>query len=175
MFFTLIATLFAGLAGAGMVMLLRTILKDRVPKWATPIAAGAAMIAATIGSEYAWYDGTLQTLPAGMEVVATRENQSWWRPWTFVVPYTDGFVAVDQSSVRTNDAVPGVHLLNVYVFARWQAATQIPSLVDCIRNRRADVIDGIEFDENGTPIDADWREVAPDDALLAAVCVEAVS
>lgn len=175
MFLSLMATLFAGFAGAGMVLLLRTVLKDRIPKWATPVAAGAAMIAATIGSEYSWYDTTRQALPEGMEVVATRENTSWWRPWTYAAPYVDGFVALDRVSVRTNDAAPGVHLLNLYVFGRWAATTEIPSLVDCLENRRAEVIDGVEFDQDGAPLNADWRDVPEDDALLSAVCTEATS
>ncbi|QBX99419.1 hypothetical protein E2K80_00650 [Rhodophyticola sp. CCM32] len=173
MFYTLIATLCAGIAGAGLVMLLRTVLKGRVPKWATPVAAGAAMIAATIGSEYAWYETSADALPEGMEIVATRENQSWYRPWTYLSPYIDGFVAVDLLSVRTNQAAPGLHLLNVYVFGRWSAATEIPSLVDCDQNRRATIIDGIIFDEDGTPQNVQWQDADETDELIIAVCAEA--
>ena len=40
MFWELIATLMAGFAAAGVVLLLNKILRGRLPKWAMPIAAG---------------------------------------------------------------------------------------------------------------------------------------
>lgn len=175
MFITLMVTIFAGFAGAGLVLLLRLGLGGRVPKWATPVAAGGAMIAATIASEYSWYSTTEASLPEGFEIIATHERQAWWQPWTIIHPYTDGFVAIDMPSIRTNDAVPGMRLLNIYVFARWAAPTEVPTVIDCDGNRRADLIDGVEFDANGAPIDPPWRNVDADDVMLIAACREAAA
>ncbi|MFT5868946.1 MAG: hypothetical protein ACJAXT_001530 [Paracoccaceae bacterium] len=170
MFITLMATIFAGFAGAGMVMLFRIALKDRIPGWATPLAAGGAMIAATIASEYSWYDGTVASLPAEFEIAATRENQAPYRPWTYLRPFTDGFIAVDQGSIRTNDAVPGTRLVNLYIYGRFSAITEVPVLFDCDDSQRADIIDGVEFDLDGIPLDVVWRDVDMTDPMLRATC-----
>lgn len=170
MFITFLAVIFAGFGAAGIVMLLRTAMKDRVPKWATPVAAGLGMIAATIGSEMSWYSSTAEAMPEGFEVIATRERQQWFRPWTYVSPYIDSFVALDEAGIRENDAAPGMRLLNIYVFTRWQPALEIPAIVDCAEGRRADLIDGVEFDADGLPVNAEWIDVGADDTILAAAC-----
>ncbi len=170
MFFTLIGTIFAGFAGAGMVMLLRFALKNRIPGWATPVAAGVAMLAATIGSEYGWYENTRRTIPDTFEIVSIREERDWYRPWTYIIPFVSGFVSIDRASEMTNEAVPGVRLIQGYIFQRFGATNSVPMLVDCPGSRRAEVIDGLALGEDGTPTDVDWVEVPEDDALLRAVC-----
>ena len=107
MFLELIATFIAGFAGAGAVMLINRILGGRLPRWLTPVAAGGAMLAATIANEYGWYECTVETMPEGMEVATAVEERAFYRPWTYLVPYTSRFIAVDTASVRTNDALPG--------------------------------------------------------------------
>ncbi len=170
MIYTLIGTFVAGFAGAGFVLMLRFLYKERIPKGATPVAAGLCMLAATIGSEYSWYGNTHANLPEGMEVVTVRDQQNWYRPWTFVAPYVTAFVAIDRLSERTNEAVPDVHLLNFYLFQRFNAAVEMPTLVDCTERTRASVIDGLEFDDDGRPLNVQWTAVAADDALVLAAC-----
>lgn len=170
MLFTLIAVAAAGIVGGVMMALLRWRFGPRIPGWAVPVTAGALMLAATVSSEYGWFGNTRSALPDGVEIIATHEHQAFYQPWTYLVPYINGFVAVDGGSVRTNDAVPDLRLANVYVFARWQAPTEVPIAVDCAENARADLIDGVEFDDDGRPEGVTWRPVAEDDALLGAVC-----
>ena len=55
MFWELIAVFVAGFAGAGAVMLLNRVTGGRLPRWLMPLGAGAAMLVATISSEYGWY------------------------------------------------------------------------------------------------------------------------
>ncbi|MBF9036777.1 hypothetical protein HKCCE2091_21290 [Rhodobacterales bacterium HKCCE2091] len=169
MLFTLIAVAAAGLVGGIMAALLRWRYR-RIPGWVVPVTAGALMLAATISSEYGWFGNTRDALPEGVEIVATHEHRAPYQPWTYLVPYINGFVAVDGGSLRTNDAVPDLRLVNVYVFARWQAPTEVPIAVDCAQGARADLIDGVEFDADGRPEGVTWREVPEDDALLGAVC-----
>ncbi len=68
MFLELIATIFAGIACAGVAMLLNLATGRRLPRWILPIAAGAGMIAMTISNEYTWFDRTAERLPDGVEI-----------------------------------------------------------------------------------------------------------
>src|SRR5210317_1669111 len=106
MFVELIATIFAGIACAGLAMFLNLLTGKRLPKWVTPIFAGAGMILVTISNEYTWFGRTSADLPEGLEIALTVEEQSWLRPWTQIAPYTKRFVAVDTGTARTNDKAP---------------------------------------------------------------------
>ena len=64
-FVPLMIVLYMG--GAGLMALIRMATGGRLPKWLTPVAAGGAMIAATVSSEYSWYSRTTATLPEGFE------------------------------------------------------------------------------------------------------------
>ncbi len=69
MFLELIATIVAGIAAAGLMMVITRASGGRLPKWLTPVAAGAAMIAATIANEYGWYGRTADNLPEDFVIV----------------------------------------------------------------------------------------------------------
>ena len=175
MFLELIATVFAGLAVAGVAMLLNKLTGNRLPRWIVPVAAGLGMIGTTIASEYGWYDRTVATLPEGMEVAQTVENQSFYRPWTYARPYIERFVAVDATSLRQNPALPGQRMVDVYYFGRWAPLNKVPVLLDCNGARRASLVDGAEFGADGQVINADWVAVGADDPLVATGCEIEVS
>lgn len=170
MFIELIATVFAGLACAGLAMLLNHATGKRLPRWITPVAAGLGMIAMTISNEYTWFDRTAEQLPEGVEIAMTVDEQSWFRPWTQLAPYTKRFVAVDIGTARTNAALPDQRLADLYFFGRWSPVNQAPMLFDCAGARSALLIDGAEFAEDGTITDADWQSMPADDPILALVC-----
>ena len=69
MFLELIGTIFAGFAFAGIVLVLNKLTGGRLPRWATPVAAGLGMIGMTIASEYSWYDRTRETLPDSVNII----------------------------------------------------------------------------------------------------------
>ncbi|MDU8928188.1 hypothetical protein RXV86_12395 [Alisedimentitalea sp. MJ-SS2] len=170
MFLELIATIFAGFAGAGIVLLLNKLTGGRLPKWAMPVAAGAAMIATTIGNEYGWFPRTKSNLPEDVVIIDTVENQAWYRPWTYARPYVERFVALDEASVKTHDNAPDHKLADIYLFGRWSPVHQIPVLADCAGSRRAALTDGVSFAADGTVKGADWATVPADDAILANIC-----
>lgn len=170
MFLELIAVVFAGLAMAGVVMLLNALTGRRLPRWTLPVAAGLGMIGATISSEYGWYDRTAANLPEGVEVVQTVENQSFYRPWTQIAPYVDRFVAVDRPSLKTNPEIPEQRIVDLYFFGRWAPVNKLPVLIDCAGRRRASLVDGAEFGADGEVLDADWIAVGQDDPVLRSVC-----
>lgn len=170
MFIELIATVFAGIACAGIALILNIALGRRLPKWIMPVAAGLGMIAMTISNEYTWFDRTAEQLPDGIEIAMTVDEQSWLRPWTKLRPYTKRFVAVDTATARTNENLPDQRLADLYFFGRWSPVNQAPMLFDCAGDRSALLIDGAEFAEDGTIADADWEAVAEDDPILKLVC-----
>ena len=170
MFLELIGTIFAGFAFAGIVMVLNKLTGGRLPKWATPVAAGLGMIAMTITSEYSWYDRTRDQLPEQMAIVQEVESRAFYRPWTYAVPFVDRFAAIDTVSVRTNDEVPDQRLVDLYFYGRWAPISKIPVAVNCAENSRANLADGAEFAEDGQLINADWFVAGAGDPVVQATC-----
>ncbi len=170
MFVELIATVFAGLAFAGLAMLVNITAKRRLPNWITPVAAGLGMIGMTISNEYTWFDRTAEQLPEGISVAMTVDEQSWFRPWTQIWPYTERFVAVDTGTARSNPNVPDQRMADLYFFGRWSPVNQAPMLFDCAAGRSALLIDGAVFTDDGTVSNADWQAVPEGDPILRLVC-----
>lgn len=170
MFLELIATIFAGIAFAGVVMVINKFTGGRLPKWVAPVAAGLGMIGMTISSEYSWYDRTKDLLPDGMTVVQEVESRALYRPWTYAVPFVNRFAAIDTVSVRTNEQVPEQRLVDLYFFGRWAPVSKLPVAVDCAQNLRANLADGAEFGADGQLVNADWITGTTDDPIIEATC-----
>lgn len=170
MFFELIGTILAGLATGLGVWALNRLLRGRLPGWLAPVAAGAAMLLAAISSEYGWYGRTIDTIPSSFVVAQAIEEKSFYRPWTYAVPFVNRFVAVDPASVQTHPDQPGQRIVTVAFFGRWARTAQVPVLFDCASARQADIADGISFGADGAVIDADWYDVPRDDPVLVAAC-----
>lgn len=170
MFLELLGVIFAGVAGAGLMMVIIRLTGARLPKWLTPVAAGGAMIAATISSEYSWYARTTDSLPEGFEIVDTVQTSAFWRPWTYVAPLTERFVALDVASLQTNSAHPDLKLAQAYFYGRWAPLHRLNVAADCAGGRRAALVDAITFADDGTIEGAQWVTAAPSDPLLSAIC-----
>ncbi len=170
MFLELLATIFAGIACAGIAMIANLATGRRLPRWIVPIAAGLGMLATTISSEYTWYGRTAERLPEGLTVAMTVEEQSWFRPWTQIWPYTKRFVAVDQGTARSHENQPQQKLVDLYFFGRWSPVNQAPMLFDCAGAQAALLIDGAEFASDGSLKNAAWEPRAPDDPVLILAC-----
>lgn len=166
MFLELIATFAAGLGAAGLVLLVNLATKGRLPRWVMPVAAGAAMIGTTISSEMTWASRTVEGLPEGIAVSDTVTETAWWRPWTYVWPQATRLMAVDTATARSNDAAPETRLVDLYLFARWQAPVKVPQLIDCAAGARADVTDAALAD----PGAADWRALPDGSDLVKLAC-----
>lgn len=170
MFVELIATIVAGIACAGLVMLLNISTGRRLPKWMMPVAAGLGMIGMTISNEYTWYARTAERLPEGLEVAMTVDEQGWLRPWTQLWPYTKRFVALDVATARAHQDLPDQKLADLYFFGRWSPVNQAPMLFDCAGGRAALLIDGADFAADGTVSNADWQAMGADDPILVLAC-----
>ncbi len=170
MFVELIGTIVAGIACAGIVMLLNRITGRRLPKWMTPVAAGLGMVAMTISNEYTWYDRTTEILPSDVVVAMTVEEQSWLRPWTQIWPYTKRFVAVDKAATLRSEAAPDQRLTDLYFFGRWSPVNKAPVLFDCATSQSAVMIDGASFSSTGLIENAEFRAAPSGDPVLKLVC-----
>ncbi len=170
MFLELIATIFAGLAFAGVVMLLNKLTGGRLPRWAAPVAAGLGMIGVTISSEYSWYDRTKAELPEGLTVVQEVESRAFYRPWTYAFPFVDRFAAIDTVSLRTNENIPEQRLVDMYFFGRWAPVSKVPVAVNCADNSRANLADGAEFADDGRLLNASWIKAGDNDPVIEATC-----
>jgi len=168
MFLELIATFVAGLGAAGIVLLVNRLSRGRLPRWAMPVAAGAAMIGTAISSEMTWATRTASGLPDGVAVAETVSESAWYRPWTYLWPQGTRLMAVDTATVRSNEAAPDTRLIDLYLFARWQPTQRIPQLIDCIAGARADVSDAALAD----PSAAAWRPLSDQNTLIELVCKE---
>ncbi|WP_292294458.1 hypothetical protein [Marivita sp.] len=163
MFLELIAVIVAGIAGAGVMMLIARLAGGRVPKWMIPVAAGAAMLGTTISSEYSWFSRTAEALPDGVEVVQTTQSAAFYRPWTYLAPYTNRFIALDTGNLRANTDDSALYMADVYFFRRWGTVQSVELMVNCRTGQRADPA----FGDGGAPV---WRDTTADDPIVTGVC-----
>ncbi|WP_224816070.1 hypothetical protein [Hasllibacter sp. MH4015] len=170
MFWTLIAAIFGGLAGAGIGMGLRKLSRGRLNAGIVPVCAGIMMVITTVSTEYSWYNSSLAQLPADTVVVTEREQQAWYQPWTFVRPWVRGFIAFSPSETVEVAEDSGVYAAQMQVRERWQPAMVRPVLVDCPRELRFDVTPETEFNEAGQPIGATAVGEGEDDPIITSVC-----
>lgn len=168
MFLELIATFVAGLGAAGAVLLINLATGGRLPRWAMPVAAGAAMIGMAVTLEMTWAARTVQGLPEDVAVAQTVSENAWWRPWTYLWPQATRLMAIDTATVRTNDVAPDTRLVDVYLLARWQPTRRLPQLIDCTTGARADVNDAALAD----PASASWQPVPASSTLVELACKE---
>ncbi|WP_349358686.1 hypothetical protein [Stappia sp.] len=168
MIFTLISTFVLGIAVAGILLLLNRATGNRLPKWIAPAAAGLAMLVFTVWTEYNWLERTRAGLPAGLEVVETYQSRNLLQPWTYVVPRTNRFVALDRTTVTANDKDPRFRKASLFLFTRFLPVTELRQIYDCAQNRRIDLVPGELVDPTTLP-DAAWEPLT-DDPIAQEVC-----
>ena len=166
MFIELIATFAAGIGAGGLALLLNRLTGGRLPRWAMPVAAGLAMLAYAIWSEYSWGARIVAGLPQGVVEVSRVEQRIAWKPWTFLVPQTTRLIAADAGAAATRPDAPATRLVDLYLFARWQPTRGVTVLVDCTAPARADATEAALDD----PASAIWRPLPEDDPLVRTIC-----
>ncbi|MEM1429057.1 MAG: hypothetical protein AAGG09_06340 [Pseudomonadota bacterium] len=169
MFLELIAAFAAAFAAAGIMMVVNMTTGGRLPKWAMPVAAGAALLGYAIWSEYSWYDRVAGELPEGVDVTFVSEHSAPWKPWTYLVPYVNRFAALDTLSIRTNDAVPHQRVSDVYFYGRWSRRVGLEVVVDCSEGLIAP-LPSATLNESGAATDAAWARPADGDRTVEAAC-----
>jgi len=169
MFLELIAAFAAAFAAAGLVLGLNLLTGGRLPRWAMPLAAGAALLGYAIWSEYSWFGRVAGSLPEGVEVTFTNHAEAIWRPWTFAAPFVDRFVALDTTSIRTNPEVSHQRVADLYFFGRWAARRGVEVVIDC-REGVVAPLPSAELDAAGEATRAAWVSPLPGDTTLEKAC-----
>lgn len=107
MFWHLIAAIVAAVAGAGIALLLRSLSRNRLPKWIIPVFAGLGMLGYTIYYEYTWFQTSQARLPQGSVVVSSEEGHMLWRPWTLRFPMPLAYTVLDNTNAQIQDTPQG--------------------------------------------------------------------
>lgn len=166
MFLELIASFAAGIAAAGLVLIVNSLTGRRLPRWLMPIAAAGAMIGYGVWSEYSWAGRTVGGLPPGVVEVSRVDERKPYKPWTYLAPQASRLIAADVGGAATRDDAPALRLVTLYLFARWQPTHAVPVLIDCAAPARTEASDATLAD----PAAAQWRALAADDPLIVVIC-----
>lgn len=172
MLFELLAAISAAVAAGGIAFLLRRFI-PALPGWLIPAAAGAGLLTVSIALEYSWYRSTAEALPERVEVALAPETRAPWRPWTFLRPTTDRFIAVDQGSRLTHPAAPERRILDLLVFQRWTPPRRVRAAFDCAAGRRVDLVEDVRLGADGTIEGAEWLDTGFDDPITRTACAGA--
>jgi len=168
----IVAAIVAAFALAGIAMMLRKLSRGRLPKWLVPVAAGAGLLAFTVWSEYNWFARVSGELPAGVIVVSAEGQSSPLRPWSFVIPVTTSFVAMDTTATAMHPDSTDLRLVRLFSIVRWQGADEGLMVVDCVGARQVMLTEGIVVTPEGELTGGEWITTGADDAIQVAACVE---
>nr|WP_321460673.1 hypothetical protein [uncultured Cohaesibacter sp.] len=171
MLFVLLGTIIAGVGAGGVaVIFYKYILRRPRPKGAIPIAAGLAMIAMQIILDYGWYRRATADFGADVVVLQTAEGKSPLQPLSYIIPRTDRFLALNKTTMRSNDTLPGIKLAEVFQVQKDGPTSTILQLIDCPGKRRADWSGSAAPSPDDLNDKAKWFDLTADDPLLAAAC-----
>lgn len=177
MLYEFIATMAAGFGLAGVALLITHLSKlagKRAPRWLVPLFAAIGIFAFQIHQEYNWYSQQVARLPAGVHVVKTAEQSTWFRPWSYIKPQTLRFIAADSGNARAQISNQDIYLVNLYLFERRRSVQQIPQIIDCRAPARADYFRPEKIGELTIEEHVDqtsqWRALSKDDPLFINIC-----
>lgn len=168
----LIAGIVAAIGMAGIAMLLRKLLGERLPKWIVPAAAAAGLLGFTVWSEYDWYARTSAELPERMVIVKADKAPSPLRPWSYIWPMTTQFMALDPAATMAHPDAPSLRVVSLYSVVRWQGATNAMMIVDCADARQVLLTAGVEVTADGQMTGGEWITPGPGDGIQQAACGE---
>ena len=170
MIWELLATLIAGVGAAGIALLLKKVSPTLFPRYLVPAFAGIGMLTFQVHGEYSWYAHQQSLLPKGVEVVRTIEGTSWWRPWSFLVPHTLQFVALDTNQLAAHEQNSELQLIDLYFFAYREPARMLKQVIHCQQQKRILYSDTLVLPKAGEPLNDQWQPLSSDDPVLRLSC-----
>ncbi|MEO1200110.1 MAG: hypothetical protein AAFX39_12900 [Pseudomonadota bacterium] len=171
MIYNLIAAFIGGVLLAIFIFGFARLIRWKAPGWIYPAAVGVGMIGMNAYLEYTWYPRTVEALPEALVVIDELTYSGGLQPWTLVIPRINAVIVLDQTAVRSNPAMEGVVLVDLFLIARLNPVERSTQLIDCAAGRRAHIDETVEADTDGIPIDPDWQEMGPEDPVRLRVCV----
>ena len=139
-----IATVFAGLGAAGVMLGFRFFIK-RLPKWSVPASAGLGMILFQVYSEYTWFEHTKSLLPVTVVVVAEMAETAPYKPWSYYKPQILQFAAIDTNQIMAVHQHEHWRQIRLYFFERRMSAHSLPVMIDCQKGLQATLSDEGKF------------------------------
>ncbi len=169
--FQLVATLMIGVLAASVTFILYRISPRFFPRVIIPFAAAIAMIAYNIWHETTWYARTSTVLTEEFVLLGKGEPvKSLMSPWTFVVPRTDNFFALDKRTIQPLPNSDGRYLVQVLDVGRFYPAKRTSRIVDCTTREQAMIDAATKFDADGLPADLKWTKITAGNRLADEVC-----
>lgn len=132
-----------------------------------PAVAGVTMVFVTVWNEYNWFSRTEAVLPQGTVVAQSVRNEAFYRPWTYVWPYVNRFIAVDRAAMQPLDTDASIQQVPLYLYDRWSNPQTVVILVKCDTGERAD-----PGEDNAEPV---WRLVGRTDPIVSTACTGGAS
>lgn len=126
-----------------------------LPRWWLPAGIGLAMVAYSVWNDYAWYDRARARLPADASVLLTGTVTQPWAPWSYLIPITTRFAAIDPASITTGPD------------------NTARAEITLVERRGNTLVVGQEFDcDKGLirPGASDWQSASEDDPAFRLVC-----
>lgn len=127
----LIAAIALALSVGGIVYLIRKLSGGRLPKATIPLVAALALVSFAVWGDYSWASRTASALPDRLVVVDEIGQSNVWRPWSFVLPVTERFVAADIGGAQRNENDPSKVRVELYYMERRVPAQRQTIVVDC--------------------------------------------
>ena len=170
MLLELIAAIIAAVGTAGIVLVVNKLLGGRLPKWSIPAAAGLTMITISIHSDYDWFPRQKAALREGVVVAQTIESKGPLKPWTYLKPFVDKFIAVDMAGLARNPNHPNTFIATLQFQGRWSMPSTLQLIADCTGGRHAPLVEGAKLLDDGSVTGVTWSKVPADDPLLQTIC-----
>lgn len=170
MFLGFVGAIAGGLSLAALLLIISKVTRIELPRWLYPAVAGLGMLFLTVYIEYSWFERTRAELPADVEVVQTFSRTSFYQPWSYLLPRIDRFIAVDHASVRRNETLPNVVLLDVFLLERLSPSLVATQFIQCATGERLLVGEDTALGADGLPLDQDWAPLGTDHPIVSTVC-----
>lgn len=151
------------------VFILDHLTGKRMGRWVFPATVAVGIIGYTAWSEYTWSSRTIAALPH-LRLASTNAESVGWRPWTYISPQVNRMIAVDMSTTRVHANQPDLVMTTLVLLGRWEPVRGVPVIFDCAANTRADLIEGVTLNDDGSIDGATWAEMEPDDNILTTAC-----
>ncbi|MGQ9370499.1 hypothetical protein [Azospirillum sp. ST 5-10] len=168
MFVELFSLICVAFAACGMLLIAARTLRLRLPRYAVPLVAAAAMIAFTVWLRYTWAERTVAGLPEGSVVLAELPYDGFLEPWTALFPRTGGLLVLDTAATLRNPAHPGIVVVTTRLLEEHREPLALQRFVDCAGRRHAPASDALGPD--GLPPESAWLADGAPAALFDAAC-----
>ena len=145
-------------------------LKRPMPRTLIPLIIGGTAIGYGIYSEYTWESRTMDKMPESIVVAESFAGTSAFSPWSFLFPRNDRLLLVDKTTILRNPDHADYAMVDLLLMQRFSPVAKVRQLVDCRNEKRADLTTEPEFDEQGLPVNLDWKDLDSANRLLEVTC-----